>query len=200
MKSTIIGFPRIGIKRELKFAIESYLKGEKNEIELKNFVESHIKSQFEILKSNKVDIIPVNDFSLYDNMLDMAFLLGAIEREYLDNNLSKMQKYFAVAKGFQNENYDLKAYEMKKWFDTNYHYIVPKLSKNLDYNVDLEFLMEKIKIAKNSLSNLRLELIGPFTFLKLSKSKEGDTFQFLDKIVENYLKILEFLKKENIEY
>ncbi len=200
MKTTIIGFPRIGIKRELKFSIEKFLKGDLRESELQNFVENHINSQFEILKSNRLDFIPVNDFSLYDNILDMAFLLGAIEKEYLDNNLSTLQKYFAVAKGFQNEHYDLKAYEMKKWFDTNYHYIVPKLSKNLDYKVDFEFLDEKIKIAKNSISTFRLELIGPFTFLKLSKAKEGTTFQFLEKITTNYLKIIEHLKEKNIEY
>lgn len=200
MKTTIIGFPRIGIKRELKFSTEKYLKGDIAELELKNFVESHIKSQLEILKSSKLDIIPINDFSLYDNMLDMAFILGVIENEYLDNDLSRMQQYFAVAKGFQNEKYDLKAYEMKKWFDTNYHYIVPKLSKHLDYKVNFEFLDEKIKIARNSLSTFRLELIGPFTFLKLSKTKEGTTFQFLEKITTNYLKIIEFLKERNIEY
>ncbi len=199
MKTTIIGFPRIGLNRELKFFTEKYLRDEITENELKVFSQNHIKNQLKLL-ADKIDIIPVNDFSFYDNMLDMAFLLGAIEKEYLNNDLSPLQKYFAVAKGSQNDKIDLKAYEMKKWFDTNYHYIVPKLSSSVEFEVNFEFLKEKIDIAKENLKTFRLELIGPFTFLKLSKTKEKSVYLYLEKIVENYKKILEFLKQEKIEY
>ncbi|MGC8765956.1 MAG: 5-methyltetrahydropteroyltriglutamate--homocysteine S-methyltransferase [Brevinematia bacterium] len=200
MKTTIIGFPRIGFKRELKFAIEKYFKGELNESDLRKTAEEIQTEQFKLLKSKNVDLIPINDFSYYDNMLDMAFLLGAIEQKYLETDLSKIQKYFAVARGLQNEKYDLKAYEMKKWFDTNYHYIVPKLSDEVKFELDLEFLKEKISIVKKSLSQFRLELIGPFTFIKLARTKNENSFQYLDKITENYLRIIEFLKTEDIPF
>ena len=126
MNTSIVGFPRIGKMRELKFAIEKYWKREISEEDLKKVELEVKKNQWDIQKKEGITYSPVNDFSLYDGMLDLAVMLDVIPSKYRKLELSELDTYFAMARGYQGEKGDVKALAMKKWFNTNYHYIVPE--------------------------------------------------------------------------
>ena len=127
MKTSVIGYPRIGALRELKFASEKYFKNEITLEELKETAARLRKAHWEIQKQYGVDFIPSNDFSFYDNLLDTAALLNIIPERYRSLGLNEMDTYFAMARGYQGARGDVKALAMKKWFNTNYHYIVPEV-------------------------------------------------------------------------
>lgn len=127
MKTSVIGYPRIGALRELKFASEKYFKKEITLEELKETAARLRKAHWEIQKQYGVDFIPSNDFSFYDNLLDTAALLNIIPERYRSLGLNEMDTYFAMARGYQGARGDVKALAMKKWFNTNYHYIVPEV-------------------------------------------------------------------------
>ena len=127
MKTTIIGFPRVGSLRELKFASEKYFRGEISAEELQNTAKKLRSTHWQLQQKNGISLIPVNDFSFYDNMLDTAVLLNAVPERYRALSLSPLDTYFAMARGYQGEHGDVKAFAMKKWFNTNYHYMVPEI-------------------------------------------------------------------------
>lgn len=129
MSTTIIGFPRIGENRELKFQTEKYFRNEITESQLLSFTEELRKKHWHILQEVQIKAIPSNDFSLYDQTLDAAFLLNIIPTEVANLDLTPLEKYFALARGYQGKKGDVKARPMKKWFNTNYHYLVPKFEK-----------------------------------------------------------------------
>ena len=132
MKSTILGFPRIGKKRELKFAVEKFWRGEIDEPELQK-VAAHLRREHLLLqKRARIDYLTSNDFSFYDQMLDMSCTLGAIPERYnFKGKEVDLKTYFQMARGDK----DVTAMEMTKWFDTNYHYIVPEFSKNQKFSI-----------------------------------------------------------------
>ena len=136
MKTSVIGYPRIGAHRELKFASEKYFakKIELNELEAtaKEMRLSNWKSQ----KEAGIDFISSNDFSYYDGMLDTCFMLGVIPERYKALCLSKLDTFFAMARGYQTEKGDVTALPMKKWFNTNYHYIVPEFDDGVAVSLD----------------------------------------------------------------
>ncbi|MDA3055135.1 MULTISPECIES: 5-methyltetrahydropteroyltriglutamate--homocysteine S-methyltransferase [unclassified Campylobacter] len=189
MKSYITGFPRIGEQRELKKALESFWAGkcelgalEKVADELKD---RHIKYQLEAWTG----LISVNDFSFYDLMLDNSVLFGAVPERFA--NLSGVEQYFAMARG----NKDAVAMEMTKWFNTNYHYIVPEISKNTKFSLNADKILNEYKAAKNNdfkdSCALKINLIGPITYLALSKSTDGsEPLAKLDELVEKYAELL----------
>ncbi len=194
MKSSIIGFPRIGDLRQLKFLIESYFDKEIGEEELLEGAHRLKVGQWEYLKSTGLDFIPSGDFSLYDNMLDAAFMVNIIPERYkvLESGL---QQYFAMARGFQEEGRDLKALPMKKWFNTNYHYIVPEIDDNTDIRLVGTKLFDEYKEAKESGVTTRPTLIGPFTLLMLCDYKGSKTSgDFVDEITKAYVDIISSLK------
>lgn len=127
MKTSVIGFPRIGAQRELKFASESYFKGEKTVQELLAVGKGLRKTHWLLQKNSGLDFIPSNDFSFYDGMLDTAVMLNAVPRRYRELKLDGIAGYFAMARGYQGANGDVKALAMKKWFNTNYTTLFPKL-------------------------------------------------------------------------
>ena len=131
MDYSIIGFPRIGARRELKFATEKYFRGEISAEELKNTVAAQREAQWKLQKDAGVSYIPSNDYSLYDGVLDASFMLNAIPARYTSTGLSDLDVYFAMAHGYQGEKGDVKAFTMKKWFNTNYHYMVPELDDDM---------------------------------------------------------------------
>jgi Cobalamin-independent synthase, N-terminal domain. len=135
-KSTIVGYPRIGVNRELKFAVESYFKGNIDSNELFSTGKKLREEYWFKQRESGLDIIPSNDFSYYDNMLDMAFLLNIIPQKYKDLGLSPLDTYFAMARGYQNNSKDIKALPMKKWFNTNYHYIVPEIDQDTIFSIN----------------------------------------------------------------
>lgn len=132
MLTSIIGYPRVGTLRELKFTTEKYFKNEISVDELQKTAKKIRESQWIIQKKSGIDFIPSNDFSFYDNMLDTAVLFNIVPKRYSDLGLSSIDTYFAMARGYQGEAGDVKALAMKKWFNTNYHYMVPEIDDETD--------------------------------------------------------------------
>ncbi len=196
MSSYVVGFPRIGEKRELKFALESYWSGKSDFSEVEKTAKMLRARHWGYQKDAGIDLISVNDFSLYDNMLDMAVTLGAIPARFKE--LKGEELYFSMARG----NKSAVAMEMTKWFNTNYHYIVPELSLNDEYKLNADKIINEYKEAKEfGLKKIKVNIIGPITFLALSKRGDrGDTFELLGKIVPIYEELLSEISKldENI--
>ena len=191
MSSFVIGFPRIGEKRELKFALENYWSGKSDFSEVEKVAKELKLRHWGYQRDAGVDVISVNDFSLYDNMLDTAVMLGAIPARFRD--LKDEELYFSMARG----NKDAVAMEMTKWFNTNYHYIVPELTTNDSYKLNATKIINEYREAKEfGLEKVKINIIGPITFLALSKRVDrGDTFELLGKILPIYEELLTELSK-----
>lgn len=187
MKTSVVGYPRIGAQRELKFALESFFKGslavEKLEKIAKDLRISHWRSQ----KDAGVDFIPSNDFSYCDGMLDTAVMLGAVPKRYKNLKLDELSEYFSMARGYQGERGDVKALAMKKWFNTNYHYMVPEIEDEMELKLSGTKLFDEFVEAKDAGIVTKPVLIGPFTFLKLARYTGKKTcFDFENQIADAY--------------
>ena len=200
-----LGFPRIGDNRELKKGLENYWQNKIPESEL-NIVAYKIKlNNWFLQKELGINYIPSNDFSFYDHVLDMAILLGSIPKRFfvIEN---QMDRYFAMARGYQNseKNIDLVALEMTKWFDTNYHYIVPELEEFQDFKLNATKIIHDFLDAKSLGINTRPVIIGPFSFLMLAKfanSKiEKSTFTLLDSLIPVYEELLSVLNQIGVDW
>ena len=191
MDYSIIGFPRIGAHRELKFATEKYFRGEISAEELKNTVVAQREAQWKLQKDAGVSYIPSNDYSLYDGVLDAAFMLNAIPARYASTGLSDLDVYFAMAHGYQGEKGDVKAFTMKKWFNTNYHYMVPELDDDMTIKLRPEALVDAFRQAEALGIKTKPVVVGPFTFLKLAKTTGSKTkADFLPAILNAYEELL----------
>ena len=179
MKTSVIGFPRIGRNRELKFASEKFFRGEISETELQDVAREIRELNLTTQKHAGIDLIASNDFSFYDNVLDTAFLFNIVPQRYKDLGLSQLQTYFAAARGYQGEKGNVKALAMKKWFNTNYHYIVPEFEDDTKIELIGSKPLSEYLEAKDLDVETKVQLIGPFTFLKLTKfvgSKKATQF------------------------
>ena len=187
-----IGYPRIGPKRELKKALEQFWKGEIKEQDLHAVAKNLRKQNWQTQKDNGVDLISSNDFSFYDQVLDTICLLGAIPKRYKwDGNEVTLKTYFAMARGSQTSELDVPALEMTKWFDTNYHYLVPELSKNQEFKLSSNKPFSEYEEAKQAGFDTKPVILGPLTFLSLSKGIDGsNTIDLLDKILPVYKEII----------
>ena len=187
-----IGYPRIGPKRELKKALEQFWKGEIKEQDLHAVAKDLRKQNWQTQKDNGVDLISSNDFSFYDQVLDAICLLGAIPQRYKwDGNEVTLKTYFAMARGSQTSELDVPALEMTKWFDTNYHYLVPELSKNQEFKLSSNKPFAEYEEAKQAGFDTKPVILGPLTFLSLSKGIDGsNTIDLLGKIVPVYKEII----------
>jgi 5-methyltetrahydropteroyltriglutamate--homocysteine methyltransferase len=194
-----LGYPRIGNNREIKKAIEGYWS---EKISYNQLIQTsaEIKQKNWLLQKDLgIDLIPSNDFSFYDHVLDMAFTIDAIPERYSDlprnSEKSKLDLYFAMARGFQNGGVDIIAMEMTKWFDTNYHYIVPEFYKNQKFSLsNLKFINEFLEAKKLSIITKPV-LLGPVSFLLLGKEKESDfdRIDLLENLLTTYLDMLKML-------
>ena len=190
MKSSVIGFPRIGRDRELKFASEKFFRGEISEDSLSETARKIRESNIVTQKNAGIDLISSNDFSFYDNVLDTAFLFNVVPNRYLDLDLSDLEKYFAAARGYQGDKGNVKALPMKKWFNTNYHYIVPEFSDDTKIEYIGNKPVSEYLEAKALGVNTKVLLIGPFTFLKLTKfigSKKAE--DVAEDLANEYVKL-----------
>lgn len=169
MQKTIVGYPRIGANRELKFSTEAYMKGAISHKSLCETARSLRKRHWKTQSRRGIDMIPSGDFSLYDGMLDTALLANAIPKRFADLGLDAAGTYFAMARGYQDDKKDIKAFSMKKWFNTNYHYIVPEINGNVAFSLSGTQPFDLYVEAKKLGIETKPVLIGPFTFLKLSK-------------------------------
>ena len=197
MRTSVIGFPRIGKDRELKFASEKYFAGKINEAELLESGRMQREYNLKTQKAFGIDLIPCNDFSFYDNVLDTAFLFNAIPQRYKDLNLSVIDTYFAAARGYQGANGNVKALAMKKWFNTNYHYIVPEIDDDTVIELKGTKPVDEFLEAKALGIDAKVDLIGPFTFLKLARytgSKKASDFE--GALTAGYIKLLGKLAEE----
>ncbi|WP_263832523.1 5-methyltetrahydropteroyltriglutamate--homocysteine S-methyltransferase [Sulfurospirillum oryzae] len=192
----VTGFPRIGEKRELKFALEAYWAGKTDFEAVKTVAKTLRARHWNYQKERHIDFISCNDFSLYDTMLDTTVMLGAIPSRFA-NIEDKTARYFAMARGDDERA----AMEMTKWFNTNYHYIVPEIHANMNFHVDISKIAEEYLEAREHGVNPKINLIGPLTFLALSNSIDGsDIFSLFDGILEAYIKVLKAIESlgENI--
>ena len=184
-KNYIVGFPRIGEQRELKKALENYWSGKATFSEVEDVALVLKARHWNYQKDAGIDFIASNDFSYYDNVLDTAVMLGAIPKRFKGLEAEKL--YFSMARG----NKDAVAMEMTKWFNTNYHYIVPELSLEDNYVLNTTKIMNEYKEAKALGITTKINLIGPITFLGLSKRIDrGDTYEFFGKILPLYEALL----------
>lgn len=193
MSTSVIGYPRIGSLRELKFALEAYFKGEKTEDEIKALAKELRKEHLTTQKNAGIEFISSNDFSFYDNTLDQAVLINIVPKRYRELELSELEKYFAIARGYQGKKGNVKALAMKKWFNTNYHYIVPEFEDDTKIELVGTKPFDEYTEAKQLGIETKPVMIGPFTLLKLIRftGKKG----ILD-VKADFIKVYaEILKK-----
>ncbi len=194
-KNYVVGFPRIGEQRELKKVLESFWAKKISFSEVEKVASELKKRHWNYQKDASIDFISSNDFSLYDNMLDTSIMLNAVPLRF--SELKNEELYFAMARG----NSSSVAMEMTKWFNTNYHYIVPELSTQDSYKLNASKIINEYNEAKELGIKTKINLIGPITYLSLSKRVDGgDTYEFLEKVLVIYEELLQEISKldENI--
>ena len=202
-----LGFPRIGAKRELKFALESYWRGESSRDELKalgaQLRQRHWKNQADL------DLIPVGDFAFYDQVLDMSFTLGNLPERVQGFDGDVLDNYFRVARGRSAKGTEdhaaccggVAAGEMTKWFDTNYHYIVPEFTATTSFKLDASRLLEQLAEARAQGVTAKPVIIGPVTYLAIGKAKDdSDKLALLERLLPVYAELLDTLAGQGVEW
>ena len=201
MQTSVIGFPRIGTLRELKFASEKYFRGEISSQELLDTAKNLRKIHWTTQKNEGIDFIPSNDFSFYDTLLDTAAALGIVPRRYKELNLSGLDTYFAMASGYQGESGDVKALAMKKWFNTNYHYIVPEVEDDTVIKLSADKFLNEYKEAKELGITTKPVIVGPYTVLKLCRFTQNKGIDdFLDDFIAAYKELIALCNDNNISW
>jgi len=196
--SANLGFPRIGSHRELKQALESYWSGDTDHEALIRTAASLRARHWFAQQKAGIDHIPSNDFSFYDQMLDTVAMLGAVPPRFGHRGGEvPLDLYFAMARGRQ----DAPAMEMTKWFDTNYHYIVPELTEDMEFSLSGSKALDEYREAGFLGISTRPVLIGPVTFLKLAKMRDGsDRWALLPRLLPAYLALLTSLGEAGAEW
>ena len=198
-----LGFPRIGKKRELKFAVEKYWRNAITQPELHAVAQSLREQNWRI--QQPLDWQTVGDFSFYDQVLDTSFLLGNIPQRFNeDSSVDRLNQYFQVARG-RSENSDdscaAHAGEMTKWFDTNYHYIVPEFDSETRFSLNIDPLLQQIGDAQQQGFNVKPVIIGPVTYLWLGKTKDNSNrLDLLDDLLAVYSELLCRLQDKGLEW
>ena len=196
-----LGFPRIGAHRELKRAVEGYWKGDLSKDELRDSARALRASHWSTQQDLGLDVVPSNDFSYYDQVLDACAMVGAVpERFPWGGDTVDLDTYFAMARGLQEKDLEgegsgVQAMEMTKWFDTNYHYIVPEFSRDTDFSLSSTKVIDEYEEAKAHGVETRPVLIGPVSFLLLGKTQEDglDALALLDDLLPVYAEVLQAL-------
>ena len=200
MKTSVIGYPRIGKDRELKFASEKFFAGEIDEAALQAVAKQIRKEDLLKQKEAGITYISSNDFSFYDNVLDTAFLFNVIPQRYKDLGLSELETYFALARGYQGEKGNVKALAMKKWFNTNYHYLVPEIDDDTEIKLNGTKPVDEYKEARELGVDTKVAVVGPFTFLKLAKFTGAKKISDVSgKLTEEYVKLVSVLTSKGAD-
>jgi 5-methyltetrahydropteroyltriglutamate--homocysteine methyltransferase len=209
-----LGTPRIGPRRELKFALESFWAGKSTEQDLQKTAADLRAANWARQKSLGITVIPSNDFSLYDQVLDTSVMVGAIPKAYgWTSGPVPLATYFAMARGAQGEaahascghahhGHGVVAQEMTKWFDTNYHYMVPEFSKDQTFALSSRKPIDEFEEAKALGHHTRPVLVGPITFLKLGKGHDAglDALSLLDRLLPVYIEVLRELSHRGADW
>lgn len=205
MQTHNLGYPRIGSNRELKKACEQYWSGNISLAELLSKGKNSYEQNWKLQQEAGIDLIPSNDFSYYDQILDMSLTVGAVPKRYnqvaLKSN-NEMDLYFAMARGYQKEGLDITAMEMTKWLDTNYHYIVPEFYKDQEFKLFSNKIVNEFAAAKQLGINSKPVIIGPISYLLLGKEKEEgfDKLDLVKRLLPVYIQILNELKAYGAEW
>ncbi len=194
----VLGVPRIGPNRELKFAQESFWRGEIDEASLKAVASGIRQANWQRQHAAGLDFVTVGDFAFYDQMLNHIALLGCAPTRFGFVDKISLSEYFQLARG----NAACHAMEMTKWFDTNYHYLVPELKPDTQFSLGAEWLFEEVAEAQTAGFNAKPVLIGPLTFLHLAKEKTAgfNRLDLLDRLLPVYGTILARLKAQGVEW
>ncbi len=206
MQTHNLGYPRIGDQRELKKASEQYWSGKIEPHQLQQTAKAIRQHNWQLQKQLGIDIIPCNDFSFYDQVLDMCLAVGAIPERYHDliekKKLKEIDLLFAMARGYQKDGFDVTAMEMTKWFDTNYHYIVPEFTANQRFSFFSSKAVNEFNEGKQQGFNLKTVLIGPVSFLLLGKEKQEGfhRLELIDRLLPVYIELIKKLVESNAYY
>lgn len=194
IQTAVFGYPRIGLKRELKKALESYWSGQISKSDLINSTDSIILSNAKTILEHEIDIVPSNEFSLYDFILDHSVMFNVVPERFKSIS-DPLERYFAIARGKET----LPASEMTKWFNTNYHYIVPEIEKDL-FSLKENKPLREYRLLKEKL-NLETKpvLIGPFTYLKAAKLKSEKIAELIESLCPVYIQLLQELERQGVE-
>ncbi|WP_026970166.1 5-methyltetrahydropteroyltriglutamate--homocysteine S-methyltransferase [Algoriphagus terrigena] len=201
-----LGYPRIGSQRQLKKACEDYWAGKSTLQQLLHTGSKIREENWLLQKQEGIDLIPSNDFSFYDQILDMSLMVNAIPERFheivLSGKKSETDLYFAMARSFQKDGMDITALEMTKWFDTNYHYLVPEFRKNQPFKLFSTKIIDEFNEAKQLGIQTKPVLIGPVSYLLLGKEKESgfDRIDLIPNLLPVYLEILKRLEKAHVEW
>jgi 5-methyltetrahydropteroyltriglutamate--homocysteine methyltransferase len=202
-----LGFPRIGAKRELKFALEAYWKGQSSLEALKQIGKGLRQHNWGL--QSGLDLAPVGDFAFYDQVLDMSFTLGNLPARVQDFHGDPLDNYFRVARGRSAESGEehaqccggVAAGEMTKWFDTNYHYIVPEFTAKTRFKLDATRLLEQLAEAKAQNVKTKPVIVGPVTYLGIGKAKDdSNRLALLPQLLQVYTELLEKLAAQGVEW
>ncbi|SEH99733.1 methionine synthase (B12-independent) [Paenimyroides aquimaris] len=205
MQTHILGYPRIGSNRELKKACEQYWSGKITLQQLQTVSKNITTQNWKLQKEAGIDLVPCNDFSFYDQVLDMSLVVGAIPKRYHEvavKSNSEMDLYFAMARGYQKDGLDITAMEMTKWFDTNYHYIVPEFYKNQEFKLFSNKIINEFEGAKQAGVKAKPVIIGLVSYLLLGKEKEEgfDKLDLAKNLLPVYIEILKDLEARGAEW
>ncbi|PFH52825.1 hypothetical protein AMATHDRAFT_1868 [Amanita thiersii Skay4041] len=203
--SSVLGFPRIGPNREVKKAVEAYWAGKISADDLTKAAADVKKESWTTVKSRGVDFVPSGEFSLYDHVLDHSAAFNVIPKRYIGLNLSPLDVYFAMGRGRQTDGVDVPASEMKKWFDSNYHYVVPEFSEDTEFKLNFNKALEEFREAQAEGVVTRPVVLGPISFLILGKAAKGSKIGFepitlLAKLIPVYKTLLSDLKNAGAEW
>lgn len=191
MYSAVVAFPRVGKLRELKFASEKYFRGEIEKVELLEVAKNLRREHWKFQKEAGINYISSNDFSFYDGMLDTAVMLNVIPECYKALKLGELDTYFAMARGYQGEAGDVSALAMKKWFNTNYHYLVPEIDEGTEIKLAGRKPFDEYLEAKREGIQTKPVVIGAYTFLKLARYQNHKSAKdYVDAIAKAYAELL----------
>ncbi|RYO95795.1 hypothetical protein DL765_011757 [Monosporascus sp. GIB2] len=203
VQSAVLGFPRMGVNRDLKKATEAYWAGNLSQSDLLAEAKRLRLAHWKIQKDAGVDIIPSNDFALYDQVLHHIQDFGAAPERYTNAGLDPIDEYFAMGRGHQKAGVDVPSLEMVKWFDSNYHYVKPTLQDNQTFKLTSSpKAVNDYLEAKEAGINTRPVLVGPVSFLTLGKADRGqsvDPIDLLEKLLPVYEELLVKLKEAGAE-
>ena len=201
MKNAVISYPRIGALRELKFTLEKYFKNELSQEEVFKTASELKKRHWQSQKEAGIDFISCNDFSFYDNVLDTAKLFNVVASRYKKLNLNSLDEYFAQARGYQGQSGDTTALAMKKWFNTNYHYLVPECDDASIIGLSCSKIFDEYDEAKAQGIEAKVVLTGLFTFYKLINFKDEATKkEALTQLKKAYIELLEKLNEKGVKW
>lgn len=201
MNTSVIGFPRVGLYRELKFSTEKYFKGEISYDELKEVAHKLKISNWKKMKEAGIGYIPSNDFSFYDTTLDTASFFNIVPKRYKDLGLSEIDTYFAQARGYQGPNGDVRALAMKKWFNTNYHYLVPELEDDTKIKLVGSKIFDEYLEAKKEGYETNPVILGPYSLLTLSRvCGTKDKNEYISDLIDAYKELFNKLNELNVSW